>query len=163
MNRGDSMQRRRRINPRLVKIHRSYSVEDIAHLYGVHKNTVRHWVKAGLPVLDDQRPMLFAGQELATFLQVRKNKNKRTCQPGELYCVRCRAPKKPAGGMADYLPQTETRGTLKALCPDCLCLMHRGTSSTTLELICSEISVTFVQGPEQVSNTNQPTVNSDFR
>jgi hypothetical protein len=28
-------------NPRLVKIHRSYSVEEIARLFGIHKNTRR--------------------------------------------------------------------------------------------------------------------------
>lgn len=26
-------------NPRLVKVHRNYSVEEIARLFGIHKNT----------------------------------------------------------------------------------------------------------------------------
>lgn len=32
-------------NPRLAKIHHSYSVEDLARLFKVHKNTVRNWWK----------------------------------------------------------------------------------------------------------------------
>ena len=44
--------RKRHPNPRLVKIHRNYTVEEIATLFGIHKNTVRDWVKAGLT---DQR------------------------------------------------------------------------------------------------------------
>ena len=88
---------KRRPNHRLVKLHRNYTVEEIARLYDAHKNTVRQWVKAGLPVLDDKRPMLILGRELAAFLQARRTKNKRSCQPGEMYCLRCRAPKKAAG------------------------------------------------------------------
>src|SRR5216683_7791116 len=81
-------------NPRLVKIHRNYTVEEIALRFGVHKNTVREWVKRGLPtVADKKRPMLILGADLAAFLQARRAKNKRTCQAGEIYCVRCRSPK----------------------------------------------------------------------
>ena len=32
---------KRHQNPRLAKIHRSYKVDEIADLYGTHKNTVR--------------------------------------------------------------------------------------------------------------------------
>jgi hypothetical protein len=31
---------------------------EVASLFGVHKNTVREWVKRGLPTNDDRRPML---------------------------------------------------------------------------------------------------------
>jgi hypothetical protein len=45
-------------NPRLAKIHRSYSVEDTSRLFKIHKNTVRHWLKQGLEPIDDHRPTL---------------------------------------------------------------------------------------------------------
>ncbi len=34
---------KRHHNPRLVKLHRSYTVEQIARLFDLHKNTVRAW------------------------------------------------------------------------------------------------------------------------
>ena len=102
MNRG-WRGRRRRPNPRLAKIHRNYTVEEVAGLFGIHRNTVREWVKRGLPTSDGRRPMLLLGRDLVAFLSARRAKNKRTCQPGELYCVRCRAPRAPAGDMVDYV------------------------------------------------------------
>ena len=36
-------QRQRRLNRRLVKGHREYTVEEVAALFSVHRNTVRLW------------------------------------------------------------------------------------------------------------------------
>src|SRR6266404_3171676 len=88
-------------NPRLVKIHRNYSVEDIARLFGIHKNTVRNWLKQGLATIDDRRPILVLGQELSRFLHECRQKAKQSCGLGRLYCIACRAPKVPAGKMAE--------------------------------------------------------------
>src|SRR6185437_14566866 len=97
---------KRRANPRLVKIHRNYTVEEAADRLCVHKNTVREWIKGGLPTIDRMRPTVILGRELAIFLQARRAKSKRPCKPGEIYCVRCRAPKRPAGNLAEYQPIT---------------------------------------------------------
>jgi predicted transcriptional regulator len=153
---------KRRPNHRQVKIHRNYTVEEIASLFGIHKNTVREWLKAGLRVLDDKRPMLILGQELAAFLQGRRIKNKQSCRPGEMYCFRCRAPKMAAGDMADYLPQTEKLGMLKAICPDCHTMMNRHVSIAKLGQVRGKLAITFPLGPDQVSNSIHPTVNSDL-
>ena len=121
-------------NPCLAKIHRNYTVEDIANLLGKHKNTVRNWVKEGLPTIDDkQRPMLILGHVLRAFLKARQEKNKRPCKPGQLYCVRCRVPKFPAGGMADCKPITATIGNLEAICPDCDSIMNQRVSLARIE------------------------------
>ena len=117
--------RRRHHNPSRAKIHRNYTVEEAADLYGVFKGTVRNWIKAGLPVLDDKRPMLILGSDLAAFHHTRRTKNKQKCKSGEIYCVRCRAPKMPAGDMADYRIITEKIGNLEAICPDCDKIMNR--------------------------------------
>ena len=57
----------KRVNPNLAKIHRNYSVGEAAALLGVHKNTVRNWIKNGLPLCDDRRPALILGAELREF------------------------------------------------------------------------------------------------
>lgn len=155
--------RKRRPNPRLVKIHRSYTVEEIARLFGTHKNTVRAWVKAGLPTSDQKRPALILGHELAAFLQVRRTKNKRPCLPGEIYCVRCRAPKRPAGDMAEYQPITSSLGNVVGICPDCEKMIFRRASLAKLEQIRGKLDITFADAERQVSESYSPTVNSDFR
>ena len=62
----------KRLNPNLVKIHRNYTVEEVANLFSVHKNTVRLWVKDGLATNDDKRPMLILGSDLKSYLQAKR-------------------------------------------------------------------------------------------
>ena len=154
---------KRHPNPRLAKIHRSYTVEEVAKLYGMHKNTVRAWIKQGLPVCDDRRPTIVLGRDLATFLQARRIKNKRTCLPGEIYCVKCREPKKPAADMADYQPVTEQIGNLMALCPDCNSIINRRVSLFKIERVRGQMDIMFPQALRHISESNQPTVNSDLK
>lgn len=154
---------RRNPNHRLVKIHRNYTVEEIAELFAIHKNTVRRWVKDGLATTDDKRPMLILGHVLVTFLQARRVKNKQTCKPGELYCVRCRAPKSPAGDMAEYSPITEKLGNLTAICPDCDALMNRHVSLTRIGQIIGRIDISFPEEVRQLIERTNPTVNSDLK
>ena len=154
---------KRHPNHRLVKIHRNYTVEDIASLFGAHKNTVRAWVKAGLPTCHEKRPILILGPDLFAFLQARRAKNKRTCRPGEIYCVRCRRPKSPWGDMAEYRPVTEKVGNLTAICPDCNSIMNRCVSLAKLGQVRGKMDITFPQALRRVSESNQPTVNSDLK
>jgi hypothetical protein len=154
---------KRHPNYRLVKIHRSYTVEEIAKLFGVHKNTVRRWVKDGLATTDDKRPMLILGHVLVAFLRARRTKNKQTCKPGEVYCVRCRAPKPPAGDMAEYSPITEKFGNLIAICPDCDAIMNRHVSLAKIGQIIGKIDISFPEEVRQLIERANPTVNSDLR
>ena len=155
--------RKRHPNHRLVKIHRSYTVEEIAKLFGIHKNTVRHWVKDGLATIDDKRPMLILGHVLVAFLQARRVKNKQTCKPGELYCVRCRAPKSPAGDMAEYSPITEKFGNLVAICPDCNSMMNRRVSLAKIGEFRGKMDISFPEALQHIVERTKPTVNSDLR
>lgn len=155
--------RKRRPNPRLAKIHRSYTVDEVAQLFDVHRNTVREWVKRGLPTNDGKRPMLILGRELVAFLTARRAKNKRPCLPGEIYCVRCRAPRAPAGEMVDYVPLTATLGNLAAICSACESMMYRRVSLARLEQVRGNLDITMPQALEHISESAQPTVNSDLR
>src|SRR5258706_11795835 len=125
----------RRPNPRLVKTHRTYSVEEIARLFDVHKNTVRIWLKDGLSAIDEHRPTLVLGEELARFLQERRKNAKQSCGPGRIYCVACRAPKSPAGGMADCIVMNTTGGNLCGICPDCERLIYRRVNLARIDAV----------------------------
>jgi len=154
---------KRHPNPRLAKIHRNYTVEEVAGVFGVHRNTVREWVKRGLPTNDDRRPMLILGADLVAFLRARRVKNKRTCGPGELYCFGCRAPKAAAGDMADYQPLTATQGNLIAMCADCETIMYRRVSVAKLAQVCGKLDITLPQALPHIDESAEPSVNSDLR
>ena len=154
--------RKRHPNPRLAKIHRNYSVEEVAGVFGVHRNTVREWVKRGLPTNDGRRPMLILGADLVAFLRARRVKNKRTCRPGELYCFGCRAPKAAAGDMADYQPLTATLGNLIAMCADCETIMYRRVSLARLGQVRGNLDITLPQALPHIDESAEPSVNRDL-
>lgn len=161
--RGLAAMKKRLHNPNLAKMHRNYTVEEAADLYGVFKNTVRNWIKAGLPVLDDKRPMLILGSDLAAFHQARRKKNKQMCKPGEIYCICCRAPKTPAGNMADYQIVTVKIGNLQAICPDCDRIINRRVSLAKLEQVRGNLDISMPQALPRITDSNQPSVNSDLK
>ena len=140
---GELIMSKRLHNPNLAKKHLSYRVDEAASLYKVHKGTVRNWIKAGLPVLDDKHPMLIPGDDLAAFHQARRTKNKQKCRPGEMYCFRCRAPKEPALDMADYTPDTATLGNLVGICPDCGTIMNRRASLAKLDQVRGKMEIRY--------------------
>jgi hypothetical protein len=123
-------------------------------LFGVHKNTVRTWLANGLPVIDSRRPALILGSALRTFLQTMRSQNKQSCRPGELYCFRCRAPRKPAGNMADFEPVTAAVGKLTALCVECETIMHQRIGMARLEALSDKIDITFTQASKHIGDSN---------
>lgn len=153
---------KRHPNPRLAKLHRTYTVEEIATLYSVHRNTVRQWIKRGLPTCDDKRPTLVLGRDLAAFLQAQRTKNKRPCKPGEIYCVRCRAAKFPAGGMADYAAVTGTSGNLIGMCPTCEAMMYRRVNLAKLGQIRGQLDITLSEAQLRIVESGRLSDNSDL-
>jgi hypothetical protein len=123
---------KRHPSPRLAKIHRNYSVEEISVLLSIHKNTVRSWIKSGLPTNDDRRPVLILGRDLVAFLKFKRVKNKRPCQLGEIYCMRCRSPKEPAGKMVEFQAFTKASGNLVGICPTCESMIYQRVSCSKL-------------------------------
>jgi hypothetical protein len=97
------------------------------------------------------------------FLQARRAKNKQPCKPGELYCVRCRSPKSPAGDMAEYSPITEKFGNLIAICPDCDAFMNRHVSLAKIGQDRGKIDISFPEEVRHLIDSTKPTVNSDLK
>jgi hypothetical protein len=152
---------RKRIIPRLLKLHRSYTVEETASKLGVHKNSVRSWIKSGLPIIDNTRPVLMLGSEMRAWLEKRRKEAKRPCLPGTLYCFKCRTPKPPALGMIEYRPINASTGNLSALCADCDTMMHRRTRRDTISAIMPNLDVQIREAAPSIIERTQPTLNCD--
>jgi hypothetical protein len=153
---------RKRPNYQLAKIHRNYTVDQAGLLFGVHRNTVRHWIKRGLPVIPG-RPLLILGRDLRAFLQKQREQAKRHCQSGEIYCMRCREPRMPAVGMVEYQRIALTRARFVALCSRCGTVMYRSVNPTNLPPILASMLVRLPAGSEHIGGTSQPIVDSDFK
>ncbi len=152
----------KRLNARRVKLHRNYSVDEAARLFQVHKNTARMWIKNGLQTIDGRRPTLILGRELARFLHERRQRTRQRCQPGQLYCVRCRAPKAPAAGIAEYLPVTPRSGNLKAQCGTCGAVVWRRVSLRSLTAATGNLQVLLPQALQRIADETSPSLNSNF-
>jgi hypothetical protein len=150
-------------NPNLAKIHRNYSVEEIAGLFSVHKNTVRMWIKDGLVTIDTKRPVLIKGSSLRDYLQSKRATAKRKCQPDEIYCVRCRVPQRPAENMAEYEAINANTGRLMGLCPCCNGIINKYFTVSQLEQIRGKLDITLPKTLEHINERTKPLLNSDFK
>ena len=149
-------------NHRLVKRSRTYSVDEVAILLGSHRNTVRHWLKNGLRTIDDRRPLLVHGADLAEFLKERRAKSKHPCAPGQIYCLRCRLPRTPAGNAVIYRALTADRGDLVGMCGVCGCRLFRRVSLAKLRGSAGDLMVGFTDAEGHIGKHPYPSLNCDF-
>jgi len=152
----------KRLNPRRVKIHRNYTVEEAAMLLGVHKNTVRAWFKAGLDPIDHRRPTLILGRQLSSFLHARREARRQRCRAGQFYCVRCRAPRTSAASKAWYLPITTVSGNLSGICSDCGTRMYRRVALHKIAVVAGDLHVTMPQAQQHIDEGASPSQHSDL-
>jgi hypothetical protein len=103
----------KRADPRRIHADLSYTVPELARTLGVSVGTVRNWLKQGLRALTTQRPTLILGADAKEFLAVRKAQTKRPLAPDELFCLSCKAPRKPFAGLVqlDHAPGKPARIT----------------------------------------------------
>ncbi|WP_336801100.1 helix-turn-helix domain-containing protein [Kaistia sp. MMO-174] len=109
-----------RINhsPRKAKQNWIYDLRAVAALYLVHPNTVRNWVKQGLPYFRDGKKRLFHGDDLNEFHRIARERRKFPCGPGELYCPRCKQRHSLVGRLVSFCWKNAAAGTLDWECPD---------------------------------------------
>jgi hypothetical protein len=148
-------------NPVLAKIHRSYSVEEMTRLFNVHKNTIRAWFKRGLKAIDGRRPTVIRGDEIRRFLGERRARAKRPSGPGRIFCLPCRAPKVPAGKMAECVKASDTVGKLRGICPDCDRMIYRTVNPQKIDAVRGDLDVTFAPAEPRIEEMSRPNVNCD--
>lgn len=150
---------RTRLNPRLAKLHRAYTVEEVTRLFGVHRNTVRAWLKAGLAAIDGGRPALIQGNALRAFLEGRRTAAKRPCPPGALYCFKCHVPRAPAPGSVVFQAREVGAGNLRARCATCDTWMFQRARQSRLAAILPGFTVLIVKAPPRIRECPPPSLN----
>lgn len=88
--------KRRRYNLSRIRVNYTYSVEEIAELWGIATMTVFRWIAdEGLSRLPNSKKYFVHGSELRKFLERKNSKNKTPCADHEIYCCKCRKPQLP--------------------------------------------------------------------
>lgn len=127
-----------------VKVHAVYSVAEAAETLGVHRQTVIRWIRRnGLAANVTQKPWLIRGADLKPWLATRRFKARTKLGPGQIYCLPCRASKRPALNAVDYRPRTESSGILVGLCPDCERLIHRIVRKVDVARVAGNLEVAY--------------------
>ncbi len=150
-------------NQNLVKINRSYTFEELAAVFAVHKNTVSAWVKNGLPCLKERRPFLILGGDARLYLREQRERKKQKCKPDEMYCMRCKKPTKPAENFVAYLPLSASKGRLTGFCGRCECVVNKFVSYDSLAGYSALFDLSKPKGLEHINDSENPLLNSDFK
>jgi len=122
-------------NLRLIKLNYSYSIDEIAELLGVHKQTVYEWKKRGLKTIDDTYPALVHGGDLIEFLSKEKSNRKVKCKDNEMYCFKCRAAREVSGNKIDIIHRNSQILDMTGRCAICDTKMCRSSSLKNLSLL----------------------------
>jgi hypothetical protein len=114
---------------RRVRKNYTYSVEEIAELFGVCHPTVFRWIKdEGLGRLPNSKKYFVHGADLVRFLERKTEKRKRPMTDGEMYCCKCRKPQHPvhASIIVKNLPNKTVR--IFGMCAVCATKMNKVVS-----------------------------------
>lgn len=152
----------RSFNPNLVKSHHCYKVEEVAALYHCHKNTVRRWLKNGLTAIDDSRPMLIKGAILKSYLIGQRIARKKTCKQGEMYCMKCKNPRRPLQNEVWWIPQSSTTGRLVGCCEVCGSTINRFAKVEGLAALSDIWSIKIEGKHKRIGDSDKPALNGDF-
>jgi hypothetical protein len=155
-----SRPRRYTYNVRRIRRTLSYDYQGVAELFHLHINGIRRWVKAGLPTIDDRRPHRIHGSDLIAFLAKRQGNRKRKCLPDEMYCCRCRAPRRPMLGQVSLERPNSRQIMIRGRCELCGTRMNRGGAVSRLSEI--ERLFTVTMAPARLDESSSPTVNDHF-
>lgn len=109
----------KRISTQRVRKHRNYTYEEAADVLGVSPQTVSSWRARGLNVMTERKPHLILGEALAEFLKKRQAKARQAMAMDQMWCMSCRAPRRPLELVAAYVPISPSRGRLEGLCEVC--------------------------------------------
>ena len=125
------------------------SEEDDGRIYRAYADGLREDFPQSAKMFD----AMADEEDLAAFLKQRRLKNKRPCQPGEIYCVRCRAPQKPAEEMAEYRPLNAKLGNLIGICPCCESLVYRRVNPSKLDQIKGNLNIAMPKAEPRIDRT----------
>lgn len=151
-----------RLSGNRIKSLWSYTVEELARCVGCHRNTVRQWIKLGLPTIDQRRPQIILGSDAKAFLNARRAARKQKCDSNEMFCLKCRRPAQPVPNSVRCTVASPGVGALAGVCTKCGGKMNRRVGRTSLDKLSGEMNAAFRRASMHLVDTESHRLNSGF-
>ncbi|MEY8120782.1 helix-turn-helix domain-containing protein [Falsihalocynthiibacter sp. BN13B15] len=120
----------KRANPMAVKAALTYEIGEAAAALGKSPATIRNWIKDGLPVMASRKPYLISGAAIRDYLRAKYQATKSPLAPNELFCLSCRAGRKPLDMSVEAFANTPKTTRLMGICACCGACASRMISNT---------------------------------
>lgn len=154
--------KKRTYNTRRIKRNDSYRYYEIADLFDVHPNVIARWVKDGLQRIDDQKPYMIHGGDLADYLDAKQKKRKKPCKAGELYCCKCQMPRPVWERAVDITIRNKNTVFLSGVCDACNSVIKQIGSRAKLPEYQKTFNVMTIDPPD-IIDRNKTSVKREFR
>ena len=104
---------------KLIKVNYSYTMEEIAELLAIGKETASRWKKDGLKVIPATRPYLIHSSDLRAFLEKLNKRHQSVTPQDKIHCVKCRTPQEVKGGSVRLVILPSKQSCIKGICKGC--------------------------------------------
>lgn len=108
----------------IIKYWYSYDIEELCDLLSVHSQTIRDWIRNGLPINKGSGVTLVYGNDLKNFLGNLNKSQKRPTNFDQMLCMSCKDAKDPFRKQI-CLKHENKLLKAKAICRDCKKPMYR--------------------------------------
>ncbi|GGX73184.1 hypothetical protein GCM10011309_23980 [Litorimonas cladophorae] len=111
-----------------VRSHRPYTIATLAALLGVDKRTVRRWIESDrldVAIVEHSRPVILLGSKVKAWGTARQRAKKQPCAYGEIYCVRCKTPRRIKPDSFLIVQPNQSKLTVKGECCRCDLTLNR--------------------------------------
>lgn len=153
--------KRRTYNTRLIKHNHTYRYHEIADLFGLHSNVIPRWIKNGLCRIDDKKPYLVHGSDLAAYLQSRQKSRKKRCAEDEAFCCKCRLPRRMWENIVDLEIKNQKTLVISGLCIACDTPMKKIGSISKMAIYEKIFKIQTLEG-FSILDSDHPSVKCDL-
>jgi len=136
----------KRANPMAIKASRTYDICEAAAELGCSSATIRNWVKDGLPIMTERKPFLILGADVREYLRARAKMRKSPLNSDELFCLSCRAGRKPLGMAVTCHPNTAKTSRLSGVCNCCGARASRLISNAKIAIFAATFQIKTSRG-----------------
>jgi hypothetical protein len=119
-------------NIRRIKTNFSYTLDEVSEVLNIHKQTLYTWIKKGLKTIQGSYPNLIHGSDLISFISKKQSKRKHKCKDDEMFCFKCKAPRKSVKDAVKITSKKSTCLNLLGKCEVCEGIIYKNISTKNI-------------------------------